>query len=97
MAFAGLDPKIHKSGTSVNERSHITKKGNKLIRKALYMAALSASISNEQCIKLKERLLKVGKMKRVIQVAIAHKLLRQLFGVIKSKKKYQSNYLQKRI
>ena len=95
VAFSGLDPKIHQSGTSVNKRSHITKKGNKLIRKALYLASLSASTSNRKCINLKERLLKVGKKKRVIQVAIAHKLLRQLFGVIKSKKKYQSNYLKK--
>jgi hypothetical protein len=39
---------------------------------------------NKQCVTLYERLSKKGKPEKVIKVAIAHKLVRQIFGVIKS-------------
>ncbi|PEN04631.1 hypothetical protein CRI93_14830 [Longimonas halophila] len=42
VAHAGLDPKRHVSGTSVEERERISKVGNARIRRALYMLALHA-------------------------------------------------------
>ena len=39
---AGLDPRHFKSGTSVDKRACISKAGNRYIRQALYMPALSA-------------------------------------------------------
>lgn len=43
VAMAGLDPKHHQSGTSVNKQTRISKVGNRYIRMALYMPALSAA------------------------------------------------------
>ena len=43
VAHAGLFPKEFQSGTSVNKKTSIGKIGNRYIREALYMGALSAS------------------------------------------------------
>lgn len=43
VAHAGLFPRVFQSGTSVNKKTGIGKIGNKYIREALYMGALSAS------------------------------------------------------
>ena len=42
VAHAGLDPRKHQSGTSVNKKTRISKAGNHYLRKALYMPALTA-------------------------------------------------------
>ncbi|MBK8500658.1 MAG: IS110 family transposase [Flavobacteriales bacterium] len=39
--YAGLDVEKHDSGTSVHKPGRLSKKGNRHIRKALYMPALS--------------------------------------------------------
>lgn len=46
VAYMGLSPKEHTSGTSVKGKSAICKIGNARLRKALYMPALSAIIHN---------------------------------------------------
>ncbi len=43
VAHAGLYPRAFESGTSVKKRTYIGKVGNRYIREALYMSALSAS------------------------------------------------------
>jgi len=94
VAFAGLDPSIHKSGKSVDKRSTITKRGNKILRTLLYEGAQSASMHNKQCANLKKRLKEKNKKDRYIKVAIAHKLLRQAYGVLTSGVKYDPNYVK---
>src|SRR3954463_15022110 len=41
-AYAGLNPRQHQSGTSLNRPARISKIGNAVLRTALYMPALSA-------------------------------------------------------
>lgn len=41
-AFAGLSPRQHQSGSSVNGKPHLCKSGNPRIRRVLYMAAMSS-------------------------------------------------------
>ncbi|WP_419615892.1 transposase, partial [Thiolapillus sp.] len=43
VAMAGLDPKHHQSGSSINKKARISKVGNRYLRQALYMPALSAA------------------------------------------------------
>lgn len=43
VAMAGLDPRHHESGSSVSKKTRISKVGNRYLRMALYMPALSAS------------------------------------------------------
>jgi transposase len=42
VAYAGLNPRQHQSGTSVDRATRISKIGNAVLRAALYMPALSA-------------------------------------------------------
>jgi len=42
-AMAGFDPRQHPSGSSVSKKPHLSKAGNRYLRIALYMPALSAA------------------------------------------------------
>jgi transposase len=92
-AYLGMSPRIYQSGTSVNGRGHISKMGNKYIRKLLYICSWSAKRYNKQSKLMSERLEKKGKPKKVINMALANKLLKQAFGVAKNRKKYDENYV----
>lgn len=90
--FIGLNPSPKQSGDSVKGRGIIAKKGNSYMRKIFFMAALSASKYNKSCRELYERLLARGKNKRVALVAVANKLIRQIFAVVKYNRIYDENY-----
>lgn len=75
VAYAGLDPAPHESGSSVRGAGHISKTGNARLRQASYMAAVSAVRYNPPLRAFYERLLARGKRKKVALVAVARKLL----------------------
>lgn len=84
LVLAGLSLRRHNSGTSVNKKAKITKMGYGHLRKCLYMAALTAVKVNPACKEFYEKLIGLGKKKKVALIAVACKLLRQAFGVWKS-------------
>jgi transposase len=92
VSFVGINPNPRLSGKSVRRASNITKKGNPLLRKILYLAALSAKQYNPECRALYERLLNKGMPKVKAQVAVAHKLLRQIFAVVKYERVWCPSY-----
>jgi len=92
VAYVGLNPSIFESGTSVKGKGHISKMGTGRLRKLLYLCAWSAKRYNEQCKQMYERLKAKAKPQKVINVAIANKLLRQAFAIGKNLRKYQTNY-----
>lgn len=83
-SLAGLSRRRNSSGTSLNKRSHISKMGSATLRKALFMAAMAASKTNPACKALYDRLVADNRPKKVALIAIACKLVRQAFGVLKS-------------
>ena len=92
-SYIGLTPSIKESGKSVKKKGYpISKIGNPYLRQILFMASLSASKHNHQCSILYDRLLKEGKDKKLILIAVAHKLLRQTFAVAKYRRVYDPNY-----
>jgi transposase len=91
-SFIGLTPFNKRSGTSVNLKGSISKKGSPYARKLFYLASLSAAIHNPHCRVLYQRLIGKGKCKREAHVAVAHKLLRQVFGVVKNNRPYDHAY-----
>lgn len=91
-AYVGLAPRVYESGTSVKGKGHITKMGNKYLRKLLYLCAWSAKRHNDQCKSMYERLSEKGKPERVIKIAIANKLLRQAFAIGSNLKEYDKKY-----
>ena len=94
-AFVGLNPVAKQSGTSLNAQMHVSKQGHARLRTLLYMSAQWARRHNRDCRALYERLIAAGKRKKVALVAVANKLVRQLFGVIKSGMAFDNNYNMK--
>lgn len=93
--FLGLCPALFESGISVKHRNRISKKGNSYIRALLYMCARSAKKHNESCRNLYERLRAKGRPHKLAMVAVAHKLLRQTFAVVKAEKEFDRDYYAK--
>jgi len=91
-SFIGICPNPYKSGTSINCRGRISKKGNCYIRTMVYLCALSACKYNKSCADLYERLVSKGKAKKLALIAVANKLIRQAFGVLKSGKPYDPDH-----
>lgn len=75
VAFIGLDPQPHSSGSSVNKHPGISKMGDSELRRLLYMGALGAISGNNSLRTFYHRLLDRGKAKKVALVAVARKLL----------------------
>lgn len=91
-AYAGLCPRQHCSGTSVRRRSHLSKRGNPHLRKALYLPAMSAIRFNPLVKAFYERLLAAGKPKMVALAAAMRKLLLLAYGVLKNRTKFAADW-----
>lgn len=81
VSCAGLDPKIQQSGSSVNKRGHISKRGNAYLRKALFMPIISALRWNPYVIAFVKKLVGRGKLKMVAIIAAMRKLLHAIWGM----------------
>lgn len=95
-SFVGIAPAPYESGTSVKRRGAISKQGSPLARKLLFMATLSGMRFNELLKTHYVRLLEKGKSKKQAMIAVAHKLLRIAFGVLKHKKPFSLNHVNER-
>ena len=85
VAYLGLDPKPHESGTSVRKRSGISRQGNKDLRARLYMSALGGiKAKNSPLTDFYQRLVGRGKPKKLALVAASRKVLVWSWAVFKS-------------
>jgi transposase len=91
-AYLGLVPVERQSGTSVLGRARLSKAGPARIRAVLYMAAVVATRHNPHVKAVYERLLAKGKAKMAAIGAAMRKLVHLCFGVLKTRKPYQTNY-----
>lgn len=94
-SFIGINPSPKESGSSYKGKSNISKKGNGYLRKMFYLAALSASRYNPKCKELYMRLLDKGKLKKEALIAVSNKLIKQIFAVVKYKREFDVNYVEK--
>jgi transposase len=83
-AYAGLTPQAKQSGTSVHGRTRLCKIGNSHLRRALYYPALTALRCCQPIQAWTEQLRERGKNKMQIVGAVMHKLVRIIYGVLKS-------------
>ena len=95
ISYAGLSPKEYSSGSSIRGRVRICKQGGTLLRHTLYMCALNAKETNAACKALFDRLVAKGKNKKLAVIAVANKLLKQVFGVVKNECLFDRNYTTK--
>ena len=92
-AYAGLTPRNFLSGTSVHKKSRLAKTGNAHLRKALYMSAISAKHHNPIVSTFCARLSQNGLRPMEVIGAAMHKLLHLVFGILKSGRPFDPNYL----
>ena len=81
VAHSGLDPKQHRSGSSVEQKPRISKAGNRYLRAALYMPALVAVQHDPWLAGFYQRLIARGKAKLQALVAVMRKLLHATWGM----------------
>ncbi len=84
VAYAGLDPRQHQSGSSVRGKPRLSKVGHARLRKALYMPAMVATTRTAWGRALKQRLTVAGKPPMLILGAMMRKLLCVAYGVLRS-------------
>lgn len=95
VAFCGLNPRLRRSGTSINGKPRLSKVGSSRIRKGLYFPAIVAMKHNPILRAFAERLLKAGKAKMCVIGAVMRKLLHLVFGVLKTGLPFDPNYGRK--
>jgi transposase len=88
--FAGLDPKAFDSGKSVHKKARISKAGNRHIRAALYMPALSAKQHDPQVRAYFQHLVANGKKPLQAVCAVMRKLLHAIHGMLKHDKPFDN-------
>jgi transposase len=93
--YIGLAPTYAHSGTSIRKKGHINRHGNPELRSLLYMASWSAIRFNTACKTFYERLKEKGKPGKVALIAVANKLIRQVFAIIRDNTSYVDGYLSK--
>jgi transposase len=92
ISFAGLAPTQYSSGTSIQGKPRIYKRGGKNLRDVLYMCSMNAMKTNIACKVLYDRLRANGKTGKQALIAVCNKLLKQVFAVVKNNTMYQPNY-----
>jgi transposase len=84
VAFVGLSPRTHESGSSIRGKARIAKLGNARLRKALYFPAIVAIQHNPVISAFAKQLRRRGKHNMTIIVAVMRKLVHFIYGVLKS-------------
>ncbi len=92
-AFAGLTPQEYQSGSSLQGKTRLCKIGNARLRKALYFPALVMIRHCPAIQAFRQRLLDAGKEKMQVVGAVMHKLIRVIYGVLKSGQAFDAQKL----
>ena len=81
VAYIGIDPRVKQSGTSINIRGHITKRGNSLLRHILYHSAFIAKRYNSNFVRYYAKKKSEGKHHKSILCALERKLIHLIWAV----------------
>src|SRR3989304_8329607 len=90
IAFAGLDPVVSQSGRFENKSGPISKRGSPLLRKALFLAANVARQNDDNLKRFYDKKISEGKHHFSALNAVAAKLLRIVYWVLKNNKEYHT-------
>ena len=84
VAYAGLDPRPLRSGSSVHPPVRISKRGNVHLRRSLFMPALVAVRWEPAVQRFATQLAARGRAPLQVLVAVMRKLLHAIYGMLKS-------------
>lgn len=84
VAFAGLDPRIFESGLSVHAPARISRMGNRALRAALFMPAMTARRFEPNVKAFYQKLLDRQKAPMQAIVAVMRKLLHAIHGMLRT-------------
>ncbi len=92
VAYAGLDPGVHSSGTFTATNNRITKRGSKRLRRALYLAVqCSMRKGTENRIRnYYDKKKREGKPYKVAVIACANKLLHYIYAILTKGQPYSN-------
>jgi transposase len=92
VAQAGLDPRQATSGTSVNKKPRLSKAGNRYLRQALFMPALSAVRHEPHVQAYYRHLIEDRGLKKLQAIcAVMRKLLHAIHGMLKTRKPFEGS------
>jgi transposase len=91
-SYAGLDIREKQSGTSVKGKATISKRGNRYLRKAMYLPALAAKRTDPRFKSVFIRIVEKHGIKMKGVVAIQRKLLEMIYTIFKTETPYQKDY-----
>jgi len=95
VSYAGLDIREKQSGTSVKGKPRISKKGNRHLRKAMHLPALTAVRWNDNYKNIYARLVSKHGVKMKALVAVQRKLLEMVYIIFKNKCVYDKDHEHK--
>ena len=96
VAFLGLDPAPHDSGTSVHKRPVISRKGDGLMRSKLFLGALGGVRGKNHLADVYHSLLAHNKAKKLALVACARKMLVWAWAVFTKDTTFDSSLFAKK-
>lgn len=91
LSYAGLDITHNESGKHKG-RTTISKRGNTIIRTAMYMPALSASRCNKTLKEFYQRMCETLPAKKMAIIAVARKLLIYIYSIYKNNVPFDPDY-----
>jgi transposase len=94
-AYIGVTPRQRQSGSSVRGRTTMSRMGSARLRAALFLPSLVAKRYNPILRQFGARLEASGLPKMAVAGAVMRKLAHLIYGVVKSGKPFDANYLAK--
>ncbi len=89
VAFAGLDPRVQQSGTTLNRNGRLTKRGSPHLRSVLFVSANVARMHDPELRSYYETKRAQGKKFTAATCAVSRKLCYRIFAVVKRKTPYE--------
>lgn len=89
VAYTGLDSRVHKSGTSINGKGYISKRGNKILRTRLFNACSVAVLHDNIFRDFFQKKKGEGKPYKVALVATMNKMAHVIYAVWKSGRPFE--------
>ena len=94
-AFAGIDPSVKQSGNFKGSKNRMSKRGSKLLRRALYLAACASirknrtgNLNNPYLREYYDKKLSQGKPKKVVLGACMNKIIGYIFATLRDNKRF---------